>query len=113
MSRDNVRMSKIMEHNIYNHTDELYNPLRNALKKSGIPFHYNSQRSSLTPDKLAASVLTHDLRMLSPVEAENIVLLPLSSAKLPLLLQTENWYPPTKWKKLWGNTSTQSISNKK
>lgn len=69
MNRDNVRMSKIMEHNVYNHTDELYNPLRNALRKSGMPFQYNPQRNSLTPDKLSASILTHDIRMLSPSQA--------------------------------------------
>lgn len=75
MSRDNVKMSMITDHNIYHNTDELYNPLRNALKKSGFPLHYTPSRNSLSQDKLSSSHLTHQVRQLNAVEAEKIVLI--------------------------------------
>ena len=68
MNTEHVKMSKIMEHSRNQQTDGLYNPLRNALNKSGMPFNaksHQSSRSSLTPDKLERSHITHDIKMLS------------------------------------------------
>ncbi len=83
-------MSRIMEHNIHNNTDSLYNPLRNALKKSVLPAQTHYNHKNFTPDKLSNSCITQDFRVLSSAEAENIVIHDLHSGKIPLSQPTKN-----------------------
>ena len=74
MSYENVRKSKIMEHIPHHRSDNLYNPLRNALNKSVSPTAARERRASVTPAKVESSRITHDIRMLSTIEADKIVI---------------------------------------
>jgi hypothetical protein len=109
MSYENVKMSKIMDHNVNHHTDELYDPLRKVLKKSGMPMHFSRPNSSLTPDKVSSSKITHDYRMLSAIEADKIVLLALHSLKRPSFRLIDSWSLRTISKESMESISMHSI----
>jgi len=49
MSVERMKMSKLMEHNNHQHTDQLYQPLRNVLTKSTMPYHLSSLSRAVTP----------------------------------------------------------------
>ena len=63
------RTSRIYDHNLHPSTDHLYEPLRNALRKSSANHH----RSPPATQQLNQSRITKAARSLSPVEAEMIV----------------------------------------
>ena len=59
-------MSQLKDRNIYLQTDQLYEPLRNALRKSSV------SQSAIT-NELTNSRVGRNMRSLSPTEAELIV----------------------------------------
>lgn len=74
-------MSRIVDHNIYLKTDQLYEPLRNTLRKSTISSSFLSPQHHLTENRLSTSRVAKNMRSLSPAETELIVLLPNLEAK--------------------------------
>jgi len=62
------RMSKIADHNLYQSTDQLYEPLRTALRKSTISPLYLSPQNHLKSQDLNASRVAKNMRSLSPAE---------------------------------------------
>jgi hypothetical protein len=61
-------MSKIADHNIYLNTDNLYEPLRNALRKSTVSPSFLSPQNINAENRLSTSRITKNLRSLSPAE---------------------------------------------
>lgn len=108
-SVEKMKMSKLMEHSQNHRTDELYEPLRRALSKSTMPHHLTSLRQSVTPEKVNHSNITHNLRLLSAIEADKIVNNMLVSVGPPSYLPKKNSYRPIISKKLWENIFTQSM----
>lgn len=68
-------MSRIADHNIYLRTDNLYEPLRNALRKSTVSSSFLSPQNYTADNRLSASRIARNMRSLSPAETEMIVLL--------------------------------------
>lgn len=83
--------SRVVDHNRYEDTDHLYDPLRGVL---------------LHPEKVAAhkqyvqtaanhSMLTHDYAYITPQEAHTLVRPSLFRLKQPISPLTSTWWPPT------------------
>ena len=106
-----MKMSKLMEHNHHHQTDELYEPLRKALTKSTMPYHLSPARE-VTPDKVSHSKITHNLRLLSALEADKIVKSVLFSAKPHSFQQIRSSFPQNISKEYWESTSMQLMFSK-
>jgi hypothetical protein len=72
-NNENSRMSRIGDHNIYLNTDNLYEPLRNALRKSTVSPNFLSPQHHLNDNRLSMSRVAKNARSLSPAETEIIV----------------------------------------
>lgn len=72
-NNDASRMSRIADHNIYLNTDTLYEPLRNALRKSTVSSNFLSPNHHMGDNRLSASRIAKNARSLSPAETEMIV----------------------------------------
>lgn len=66
-------MSRILDHNIYRNTDNLYEPLRNALRKSTVSPNFLSPQHYIADNRMTASRVAKNRRSLSPAETEIIV----------------------------------------
>jgi hypothetical protein len=67
------RMSRIADHNINIRTDNLYEPLRNALRKSTVSSNFLAPQNQLADNRLSVSRVAKNVRSLSPAETEMIV----------------------------------------
>jgi hypothetical protein len=81
LANENSRMSRIIDHNIYLRTDQLYEPLRNTLRKSTISSSFLSPQHQLSENRLSTSRVAKNIRSLSPAETELIVQLPNPEAE--------------------------------
>jgi hypothetical protein len=81
LNNENSRVSRIVDHNIYLKTDQLYEPLRNTLRKSTISSSFLSPQHQLTENRLSTSRVAKNMRSLSPAETELIVPPPYPEAK--------------------------------
>lgn len=68
LPNETSRMSRIADHNIYLKTDNLYEPLRNALRKSTVSTSFLSPQNYMSDNRLSASRIARNMRSLSPAE---------------------------------------------
>jgi hypothetical protein len=78
------RMSKIQDHNMYQETDNLYEPLRNAFRKSTVSQKHFLGSTMMLDNNLSTSRVTKNMRSFSPAEVESIVLYFLSRKEIYL-----------------------------
>ncbi len=71
MNNTQSRMSRLADRNVHPLTDNLYEPLRNALRKSTVSTNFLSPQSN--DNRLSASRIAQNVRALSPAETEIIV----------------------------------------
>ena len=87
MSR--MGFSRITEHNRYEETDHLYEPLRNVLLKP----QATSDRESFIAPAAMYSKISHDYAVLSPEDAHNMVGFFSFSMTRPTFPSTPGWFP--------------------
>ena len=90
MFNENSRMSRINDRNIYTNTDALYNPLRNALRKSTVSPSFLSPQNQLAENRLSSSRIARNMRSLSPAETEIIVTVTSLRRRISLSLSIRN-----------------------
>jgi hypothetical protein len=74
LQNSHSRMSRLTDRNVHPRTDNLYEPLRNALRKSTVSPTFLSPHTHSHPDnRLSASRIAQNVRALSPAETEVIV----------------------------------------
>lgn len=86
LANENSRLSRIGDHNIYLKTDQLYEPLRNTLRKSTISSSFLSPQHQLADNRLSTSRVAKNMRSLSPAETELIkqnILIPINKELVP------------------------------
>jgi len=78
------------DHNRFSSTDNLYEPLRNALRKSTVSPNFLAPHPQLVDNRLSASRITKNVRSLSPAETEMIVTLAIDRKKVYSFLSIKN-----------------------
>jgi hypothetical protein len=71
LNNTHSRMSRLADRNLHPRTDNLYEPLRNALRKSTVSPNFLSPQNN--DNRLSASRVAQNMRALSPAETEIIV----------------------------------------
>ena len=101
-----MRLSRITEHNQFEETDHLYDPLRNTLKKSSVSKAKSLAHAS-SPHQLRGSNVSRVIRNLQPEEALEMVFFVLVSKKISIFQPIEGCTQPNTSIKYKGNHSTQ------